>query len=392
MQMRGDNIVKWVIFFLILPHLKPNSMGVLWPESALLFNAGRIASALIIIFLFFLEKRIPSFPIWVLGVLQGWILITTYLNGGNVYSAGISMVSVLTVAAATDILSVRPWEFIRGLMLNLELLMYTNFLTVILYYPNGLYRDAVYGNRCYFLGYHNSFFQYALIAICVSWLYVYFTGRKLRSFCLIAVSYASILITWSATSVTVLIMVTLFMFLPSQRLRDWITFPKIFVGTLAADIFITIFRVMDRVSLVAWWIEAVLKKQVTLSGRTYIWDKFYRLFFAHPILGYGAGEHIYIFSSFMGTHNQYFEFLHQGGVIALAIYILFNLAVGKKLVQYRKSRSCYLFLVILAGLYTIFISEALSTPIIYMLLMMAYNVNRFEPGSQPAMRRIRIKI
>ena len=276
-------------------------------------------------------------------------------------------------------------------MLNLEWLIYGNLLSILLTYPQGLYVNQPYFNSCYFLGYHNSFFQYVLLAICIGCLYAHLEKRKLRAACLIAAGYACVLITWSATSVAALMLVTALLLLPST-LRRFITFPRVFAAAMIGNLSITVFRVMDRMPWAAWFIKAVLKKQTTLTGRTYIWDHFYKRFSQHPLFGHGIGSHLQFSTTPVGAHNQYFELLLTGGILTLVLFMLLTFTTGERLIRCRDRASSYIFLSVLAGLYVIFIAEAYLTPTVFMLMTLPYYVDKFEGVSAPHRRKLRIVI
>ena len=375
--------------------MKPQCLEYLWPVLDAAFDAGRVLSALFLIFLYIRGRRVPSKLVWVQAVLQGWFLLLTYMrNPERLWGVVISTVSILTVACAVDLFSARPAMLTRGLMGIMEWLIYGNLLSIILTYPQGLYISVGHGQHCYFLGYRNGFFQYALLAILAAMLYSHIEKKKVRPLCLIAASYLCILITWSATSVAALMAVSVLIIIPSQKLRRWVTFPRVFGGAMAVNLAITVFRVMDRVPWIAWFIVRILNKRTTLTGRTDIWNQFQRKFFAHPFLGYGAGDHVLDpFSRVpVGAHNQYFELLLEGGVFALALFLLLNILMGNALSRCKDAAVRYIFLSVLAGLYVIFIAEAYLTPLICALMTLAYHAEKFACVPGPTTRRLRFVI
>lgn len=51
--------MNWFLMLLLLPHLKPPSFEYMWPMLDTLFDLGRVASALLILYIPLL-KKIPS--------------------------------------------------------------------------------------------------------------------------------------------------------------------------------------------------------------------------------------------------------------------------------------------------------------------------------------------
>lgn len=393
-RLRSFRLMKYFIFLLVLPHLQPDSVDYLWPICELLFNIGRIASALVVICLFIWKRRIPSPPIFVLAAIHGLILFSTCVNGVEIWDAAIGAVSSLVVTCLVDILVDRAAILIRSLMLNLEWLIYGNFISILLYYPDGMYVRREYSGACYFLGYRNGFFQYVLLAILIAVLYAHIEKKKFRSFCLMVAGYLSVLITWSATSIAALTLVAVLL-LPSKKQRRWMTFSFIFTASMAANLAVSVFRVMERVPWVGRLIEKVLRKNVSLTGRTYIWDQFYKKFLKHPFLGYGAepqfklpfgGHELY------GAHNQYFELLTIGGLFTLLLFWVFNFMAGRKLDRCGDVEIRCSFLAVLSGLYVIYIAEAYFMPLECMLMMLAYHADKFAGVPGPTTRRLRFVI
>lgn len=387
-------ILRWSIFILILPHLKPPCLEYVLPVLDTVFDACRFISAVFLLFLYISSNRVPSKPVWILAFLQSWLLMVTLANGnGEMRVVIFSSISILAVVGTIDYFSVYPATLIRGLMWNMEWLIYGNLISIILTYPRGLYISGNY-HHDYFLGYHNGFFQYVLISLLVAALYSCLEKKKARPFCLAAAGYLCVLITWSATSVAALTLVAALMLLPPQKLKHKITFASVFCTTMAANLAISVFRIMDRVSWVSWIIENILHKQSTLTGRTYIWDQFQQKFAARPFWGYGVGDHVFdpFSGGLVGTHNQYFELLLSGGVLALALFIFFNFAMGKSLNRCENIAVRSIFLSVLAGLYVIFIAESYETSLVYMLMMLACHADKFAAVSGPTTRRLRFVI
>jgi len=386
--------MKFLIFFLMLPHLKPPSFAYLWPTVGAIFNAGRFVSVLVMIFLYLLKNKLPSKPVWVLAALQGWRLVVTFLRAQeNIQDALVIVAPILAVALLIDFFSDRAKELLSGLMLNMEIMIYANLASILLYYPNGMYRNASSNYVCYFLGYHNSFILYVFPSIVIAFLYLSTTGKKLRPILVMIAGVLSIFITWSATSICGLLVFAATLLLCKTSAKEIITYPNIFAVTMAANLLISVFRIMDRVLWVTIFVESFLKKQITLTGRIYVWDSFYHYFSRSPWLGYGVNMRI---RSSIGTayhtHNTWFQCLFEGGLPALLIFLIFNFLVGKQIRKHAQKISST-FLSVFAALYVIYIAETyLDSPWLYMLYILAYHAGKFEAVSVPAVRRVRLVI
>lgn len=386
--------MKCLIFFLMLPHLNPKSLDVVWPEIEAIFNAGRIVSAFIIICLYIYKNRLPSRPVWIMAIMQGWIIFSTFFNDGNIMFCFLRTVSILSVALIIDFFSISPFELLTGVLPCLELALYLNLISVLLYYPQGMYLSKGLYYRCYFLGYRNEFILYVLPAMVVALIYQDVTKKKLRPILVIAAGIASICIVWSATSVCGILVFFITIFVFKTQLKKAITFSSVFICTTLANLLITVFRLMTQVPLIAKFIEIVLRKRITLTGRTYIWDQFGPLFFEAPFIGYGMGVQIrtVVGTYAMHMHNQWFQCVFEGGVPALCLFLLLNITVGVKVSKQSKSFIVNIFLAAFSSLYILFIAEAYSDPILFMVFFLAYHVDKFAAIPPQPVRRLRITV
>lgn len=375
----------------MLPHLKPESLDVMWPAIELLFNAGRIISALAIVGLHILKNKLPSKPVWMLAILQAEIFFSTVLNHGNIQFCFLRLASILSIALIIDFFAVRAFDLISGILMCFELLLCLNFISVLIYYPEALYISDT-GYEIYFLGFRNTFIIYVLPAIVVAMLYYSATKKKLRPILLAVSGIAPIFITWSATSICGVLMFVSVFALSKTPIRKWVNFRIIFTGTMIINLLISVFRVMERVSWISNFIKLVLKKRVTLTGRTFIWDCFFPLFSRSPLIGYGSDVKFRTNSGFLASHmhNQWFQFLFEGGIFALLFFLILNFVVGARLNQYNRCSNVYIFLAAFSALYVLFIAEAYSRPLLFMLYIIAYHIDKFEAAAVPSKRKLRI--
>lgn len=385
--------MNWLIFFLMLPHLNPASFEYLWPTLETVFNLGRVISALIILYMHLLKRRLPSAPVWVLLCLQLWQCLTTLINGGDLYGILLGSASNLAVMLLIDLYSNQMETLVSSIFPDFEIMIYINLWSVLKYYPGAMYIENGHNYRCYFLGYHNGFIIYVLPLILIGVLYWRCNKTWLRPGLAIAAGSLSIIITWSATSVCFLLVLAIMFLIGRTPMKRAISFPLIFIVTITADLLISVFRVMDRVMWITWYIETFLKKQVTLTGRTYIWDEFYELFKQSPVIGYGnaykeAAKNIFLADH---AHNQWFQMLLLGGIVGLSIFLLLNFLVGKRLMMFKHNPACYLFLSVFTAQYVAFIAEQNSSSFVYILYILAYHVDKFkvpetETESYPKLR------
>jgi len=169
--------MNWLIFVLMLPHMKPKCIKFLVPELYSVLDVLRIVSLLVLVALFvrrfIKEKKLPSPLIWVLAALEGWICLNTLIKGGDYVEVFSIAVSAMGIVLLVDYFSDRMKELLTSLMLNFEWLVYANLVTVLMYPNGGLVQDPAYNNMpIYFFDADNGMMYLCIPAVCVALLYL----------------------------------------------------------------------------------------------------------------------------------------------------------------------------------------------------------------------------
>ncbi len=365
-----------LIFLLVLPQLKPESLDYISPIFDMAFNIGKIVSFIVIMLLYLSRRRKPSKIVWMILALQGWIVITTYLNKGNIRRAFFSMLFTTAILMVIDFFPIK--SVIAAMMVNFEWLIYVNLLTLIIF-PQGLYRQGVHGEFVdYFLGFKNSFFSYCVIAILLAELNFIILGKKIRSIFLMAASFLNVYIGWSASSVVsitiVLLMFLMLIVVKRPKCLTKIKFQQIFVIALTINILISIFNIAERSKLISNFIVNVLHKQTTLSGRTIIWGFAAQMIVRKLIIGYGIGEHITWAGYNWYGHNQYFEMLLEGGIPCLLLFFLIIFTVNKCMKQCKNRLIYDAFIIVFTGIFIFYLVEAGTGTVFYIMYVLAFHI------------------
>lgn len=138
-----------------------------------------------------------------------------------------------------------------------------------------------------------------------------------------------------------------------------------------------------------YFIQDVLGKDMTFTGRTYLWSAATLLFWESPIWGYGAITQNWYFEHLsalgLGTHNYVYEELLRGGIIGFSIFVFIGLYAVRRCATCDKSnkiiRENMLF-----GLSTLLFMqtmEAYPTFYIFFIFNLLYNFShsQIEPTS-----------
>lgn len=388
--------MNWSIFLLMLPHLKPKCLDILFPGLYRALDVARVVSLLIVCVLFVLtyrkERRCPSAPIWVLGALEGWICLVALLKDGDYVETCSLAVSAMGIALLVDLYSDRMKELLTALMLNYEWLVYANLFTMLLWPGVGIAQDPEYGNMpIFFFGPDNWFMYLCIPAACVAMLYlrVWVMNKHkvlhiLRSLCLLVGTYACVWLQKPMTALLAMVAiaaVAVAAMIPG--VRRCVNFPLVFLCGIAANLAISIFHVQSSPAIAQLMLD-VLNKNHTLSSRTRIWDSFLEQIREHLWLGIGTPQSGYYLAGEVSDHlhNQYFDLLAQGGIPALLLFVAVLLLGGKVLTTYRKTPAARIMTACIAGLLVMCIPEVCRHGSIFLLFPLAYHIQKIEAASQ----------
>ena len=367
------------IFLLVFPFLKPHSLEYLLPIADNAFDAGRLACALVILWLCIRGPyRMSGFARAFLA-LQLWIAAVTALRNPARFPA--SLINGAALGALTLLVDYwaqkNPRQLLRSLLANFEWLLYLNLLSVLLY-PWGMY-SADNVHRYYFLGLSNSFMIYVLPACMVALMNLFSGMNRVRSLTVMAAGIAGILIRRPATglvSVGVLLLVLLFAVSGKDRPR---LLPGIWLVSLAVDLGITVFQVTDRVEPLKQFIVQVLHRQPNYTGRNEIWSKAMEIIAREPWIGQGFETKVPVAPDdlFSHAHNAYLQYWYIAGILGLLLFLLLLVLVIRAVCLAPAGRYKYAAIAPLAGLFFAFIPEACNYPALMMLLPLAANTAAF---------------
>lgn len=378
-------------------------------------NAARVL-AMMIVALLFLQKikaermdcfrQNTNFPVVfsLLVLMQIWLLISTVVNHGDIKSSILLyLVPLVLTGLLFESLLDSPESVICGGMLLGEVLIYANFLAVLLF-PNGMYSTYLqegvwYTTKNWLFGNKNLFFPYLLFSCVIAYIYSSHGGKKWREWGVYLASLLSVVLAKSSTSILAMILlITLFLILKTKKVQFnvyWL------IGiNIALFFLIVVFRAQNMFSFV---IEDVFGKSLTLSGRTRLWDTLWTLIGKNPVFGFGimksgVPQKLTGISFGQMAHNLIIDHLYKGGIVYLGLYLVVMILVYRKLRKYQNTNVGQCIIVALFVFQITGLVEAhngFKSIFIYMIYFIAYNVDRFIPQEEieetsPKQRRMRI--
>ena len=256
-------------------------------------------------------------------------------------------------------------------------LIFINFLTII-FYPNGLFADELYSNN-WFLLYDNLHIFIYIPGLIVSLIASKYKKNKYLFFTMLSMIMYSVFFCKSATS-----MVGLGIFLILYLFKDFFKKFNFMNAVTYLYTYITIFIgivVLRFQNLFSFFIVDYLHKDLTFTGRTFLWDNVLNYIQEKPFLGYGI-ESNSVFINKMGfrlythAHNTIYDIVYKGGIVSLIFFAFLLIISSKKLKEMNKSVISVIISGGMLSLYLMMNFEAREDKIgLYLLIILSYYIS-----------------
>ncbi len=375
-----------MIFFLLLPHFEP----VFFDEKVhildLVYNLGRILSAAYILCYVCFQKQKISRIMLIFIAIQAWYFLDTIIQVGFSKRILLNTISMVIGCMIIDAYADKHvMQVIEAQLLLYEILIYLNFITMLLF-PKGLYVTE-WQHENWFLGFRNTFTFTFIPAMSLSMIWSEYTKKRGRMYVLIAVCCVSAVLGHSATCLLVVLIMTAGYFLRVYRLQIF-TAVNATIGYVVFFVTFVILRILDYLAP----LFHRLGRNVTLTGRTFIWAHTIEKIRESPVIGYGQQSpdiRVALVPEAYGAthaHNFFLEHLYSGGVIQFALVVLFLLIVIYHLQRYKRHEIAKLMVLALVCIYFIYLVEASFYLSLYSFLFLCANVKKIcrKCESRPA--------
>ena len=309
---------KYLIMVLLFPFFKNSGFDYISIFSPLC-NA-LIAVEFILFFSICLVKKKGNVYYYLIVSLMVWTYILAPIISGydppssfyfmgalgllSLFEVGFSYNSKKILEAAGDLFFI---------MIAINYLLYCK-------YPSGLGTEQ--GTRVYFLGIRTGFSLYIIPGIMFNLLLdkCYKKKISIRTVAVIVIGTVLLLSEWVVTGLLELIIIIVLMILVNnKKLAPRINIFYITIALIVCDIALTVFgskvKILDEVAI-------LFNKDVTFSGRTYIWEGIVKRLCESPWAGYGDDALALINGRWFPAHNQWLHTAMEGGYIAMALLII----------------------------------------------------------------------
>lgn len=290
------------------------------------WNALQQCATIGVILLFLLSKRLPNILSIVLISFKLWLCFVTWYNNREIEITYVTRFVCLILLV--DYFSKNATTLVSTIMFIFEIMVYYNLLTCIQNGPDLF--GAFYGA----LGYDNDFTRYLITAYFWAVLYVNIMKNIIRPVLLLLAIHATLIFTWCGTGLMAILVVDALLLI-FRFVRINISILKGYIGYLLAVLFIVFWRLQN---VFSYLIEDILKKDLTFTGRTKMWDSAILLIKKNPILGYGymsQESETYLLGG-PHTHNVLLEQLLRGGIVYVILFAAMIFLLNGKLKKARK--------------------------------------------------------
>lgn len=370
---------KFMLFLIFFILLKPGSFSeyTAWKNIGNVINILRMFTCVWCLFYFLLRRgKIDKFILFVI-LFYCSLLFSTFYFSQSYVNLIYEFASILSwiVLFKINVLDNKD-KFLTTLENTFFILLLINFITIILF-PGGFYLNSSGYSGNYFLGYDNNLITYIFPALALSFTNSLNKNGKigLKSIFLLIISFCSIIVTWSATGVVSMVIIIVLFFAYAINKKDF-PIKKYIVVALSLFIGIVFLRFQNIFSFI---IEGWLKKDLTFTGRTCIWDIFIGEIKKSILIGHGIVDSKYLIRTLNAghAHNYFLQILYQGGLVTFSMFLGFFFSAINKVKNCKEKK--YVGIVIFAYLIS-FIFEAYSLTNMFIIVLL--NAYYYEPSSK----------
>lgn len=322
-----------------------------------LYNYYTVLISMCIIIFYFSRKSITKIQM-ILIVQIGIYFFATLMGSKDIYTLFAYYVPFLAISMYSEMMIKIDFKtFMNVLAMVLGTEIFINFITVV-QNPSGLYGEGDYGSFKYFLGYDNASAQTVVLGVIFIIINIYMNTKKLGKLGIftIAIGIMTYLIAWTVTPFMAMIIssiLIIYVTIGNKDKKTLVRYDIFFWLSIIAFIIIVVFRMQNYFS---YFIEDVLKKDLTFTGRTTIWDKSIEYFKESPIIGNG----VYNFNARLKNSNigiyhahcTYLNILMESGIIGFILYIGILLYVN---IQLNKVKYTIIYKMVSIGFLAVFI-------------------------------------
>ena len=357
-----------ILFFLLIPFFEP-----LLFKTTHYSSIDKIYSILKIIVLFIivlqylkeriLTKCVSRYTEIIVG-MEMIIIFSTIVNNGDIVKCMGPMTSTIALVLITELYTAKcKINFVRIVRNLLGLLFFINFI-LQLKYPTGILDGTN------FLGIDNRLIFFYLPLLFCSLIYDVYLKNKISMISLVIffISMWSLLSLWAVggfIGLFLMIIPMIFGKMLSEHFK--LDMNKMIIVIILLNVMIVFFQFQNYFED---FITVYLKKDVTLLGRSILWNYAKKSILEYPILGFGIQNNTFLRKLYrwvLHPHNLFLNYLTTSGIVGFVFYIwsLFYMGNNSNLIKNKMIRYISIFTVF--SILILSIADTLDSSIFFMI-------------------------
>lgn len=285
------------------------------------FNILIMLTFILVCFLYLLHKKYDKLDYLIVTYLI-IIGVSTIINNQDIVYYVFKKIPFLTIYFYTKLcLKYDERKFLKSFSTYFVLTTFINFISI-------LYTSDRSINRVFFLGYDNSYTPYIVFGCFIQLLYYmrFHDNMSALEKGILKLSFVynivSCLIVRSATcKIGIILFLLSYILFKVLKIKDTklLSYKMFYLLSIFIFFFIVIFRLQNYFDFI---IVDLLNRDLTFTGRTYIWDKAISLIKDNMVLGLGFSD-MELRIKAIGiyhAHSAYLNVLLESGIIGLIFY------------------------------------------------------------------------
>lgn len=387
-RLSSDRATSIIISFIVFVLIIRNSLYLeMFPYMHILFSGLRFLSwGLFLILILRSPHKLDSIAFWF--ILYGGIIgySTLIHKSVSIFPVVSSAFDVFMLWGLCKLYLPDYGELLlKTIIKSMCFCIYANLIFLIIY-PEGIYAN----DRSNFIlgGNYNQMGGTIIPAIGIYGYYTLLYNRKKISFYILSlVSFLTLFLVGSKTSIVGLSLLLLFYFIKSNRIRIMLFIGFVLVYFVFQTIVVFVQMDLSQYEYIRYFVEDVLHKDLTFTERVTVWLNSISLIQDSPIIGYGYCSPDWFEERLMvkTTHNVILHILICGGWCALVAFVMQIVTTMKKYRKNANPATQFLFF----GFWTfmfMMIMEVYTYVCIAILLILLYYSNHF--GSKKNLERV----
>lgn len=381
-----ERLIKYVMSFTLVwfMYVPEEVCKMIMPSYSINHNIMVVGLVVIICIYSITQKIVINRLLTFIVIYCVHIILNTILHRGETTYA-ILMYSRMVAMCFLIYSIIRKKDFIqlKGLTFSLNLLVILNLISIYAHVDKLTYSAL---GHTYLLGFDNGNAIVIFPALIMNY-FVNYLERDGELSLRIVLSWIftvlSVILVDSATTTLGILIFAIMILVYKHGIIKHLNRKTLVIIVLAGFLLVVVFRLQNLFSGI---IVNMLGRDITLTGRTALWDKAFNGIIESPILGHGVNPDTQrmFFFGVSSAHSEILDILYQNGFVGFALYFMIFVAYfkteRKKVEKVRKNIIRTIDSMIFAFL-VMMIAESYNSYICYGLIFMVMVVSSLVSGN-----------